>query len=319
MPLLAPDFSSWTSLGGGGTPPVTLVPSYWNPGGIGDRTSSITVTTTATLGGGTIDNLVDGGYGSNSTDGCWFNNGQTLREVKFDFGVQKIINGFRWSQGTTGHHGTWVLEGSNDDSTYTGIGSSFLLGLAGSLVAFYEFTNTTAYRYYKLRQISGSTNSGPWLREIEFRIAATGDATSRDAAETGDRTASITTSTTATLGGGTINNLIDGVIDLNTTDACFFNSGQSTREIKFDFGSGKIITGFTWLQDTDNSHGTWVLEGSNDDSSYTGVGSSFTLGGLCVETVTFSNSTSYRYYKLRQTSGTTSSTPWLMEIEFRLG
>ncbi|WP_197507476.1 hypothetical protein, partial [Mesorhizobium sp. AA23] len=99
---------------------------------------------------------------------------------------------------------------------------------------------------------------------------------------------------------------------------CFFSSGQSSKEVKFDLGSGKIITAFTWLQDTDNSHGTWVLEGSNDDSSYTGIGSSFTLGGLCVETVTFSNSTSYRYYKLRQTSGTTSSTPWLMEIEFRI-
>lgn len=296
------------------------VPSYWNSGGIGDRTSSITVTTTATLGGGNIDNLVDGGYGSNSTDGCWFNSSQTLREVKFDFGsgVTKIINGFRWSQGTTGHHDTWVLEGSNDDSTYTGIGSSFLLGSASALVAFYEFTNSTAYRYYKLRQISGTTNSGPWLREIEFRIAATGDATSRDTAETGDRTASITTSTTATLGGGTINNVVDGVIGLNTVDACFFNSGQSTREIKFDFASGKIITGFAWLQDTDNSHGTWVLEGSNDDSTYTGVGGSFTLGGICVATVTFSNSTSYRYYKLRQTSGSTSSTPWLLEIDFKI-
>lgn len=306
---------------GGGAPPApSPVPSYWNSGGIGDRTASITVTTTATLGAGSIDNLVDGGYGANSTDGCWFNNGQSTREVKFDFGagVQKIINGFRWSQGTTGNHGTWVLEGSNDDSSYTGIGSSFILGSIGALVAIYQFTNSTAYRYYKLRQTSGITNSGPWLREIEFKIAATGDATSRDAAETGDRTASVTTSTTATLGGGTINNIVDGVIDLNTTDACFFSSGQSTREIKFDFGLGKIITGFTWLQDTDNSHGTWVLEGSNDDSTYTGVGSSFTLGGLCVETITFSNSTSYRYYKLRQTSGTTSSTPWLLEIEFRI-
>ena len=40
----------------------------WKPGGTGDRTSLITVTTDVTLGDGTINNLVDGGFNNDATD-----------------------------------------------------------------------------------------------------------------------------------------------------------------------------------------------------------------------------------------------------------
>lgn len=300
-------------------------PSYWNSGGYGDRTGMITVTTTATLGAGTINNLIDGNFAANLTDACWFTNGQSNREIKFDFGagVTKIIDGFRWAEGsiTVGTHGTWVFEGSNDDSSYTGIGASFTLGNnTGATLVSYQFANSTAYRYYKLRQISGGTNSAPWLLEIEFSIADPTDAV-RDALEKGNRTSLITASTTATISGaGAINALIDNVFETSVTGASWFASGQSSKEVKFDLGSGvaKIVTGFTWVQSTAGSHGTWVIEGSNDDSSYTGLGSSFALGSIGPQHVTFSNTTAYRYYKLRQTAGTTSSAPWFLEIEFRI-
>lgn len=306
--------------GGGGS----ANPSYWNAGGMGDRTSSITVTTTATLGGGTINNLIDGGFATGNTDSCWFNSGQTLREVKFDFGagVQKIIDGFRWFQDTSATHGTWVFEGSNDDSTYTTIGSSFTLGTnteGTNTYTFFSGANSTAYRYYKLRQTSGTTASNPYLREIHFRIADPAIGEVRDALVSGDRTSLITTTTTATMALSThIDNLVDGAFSLSAADSAAFTSGESTREIKFDLGSGKVLTGFLWLQSSEQSHGTWVIEGSNDDSTYTGLGSSFTLGGILVQQQTWSNSTAYRYYKLRQTSGTTNTSPWLLEIEFRV-
>ncbi|TJW14457.1 MAG: hypothetical protein E5W82_10805 [Mesorhizobium sp.] len=302
---------------------AVLTPSFWNAGARGDRTSSITISTTATLGGGAINNLIDGAFAANSTDSCWFNASQSSREIKFDFGsgVTKIINGFRWLQSGANTHGTWVLEGSNDDSTYTGIGASFTLG--GSILVDYRFTNTTAYRYYKLRQTAGTTNSGPWLTEIEFSIADPAIGEVRDALEAGDRTASIATTTTATLSFGTINNLVDGAFDPSASGSAAF-SAQSTREIKFDLGIAKVITEFLWLQGGSifssavATHGTWVLEGSNDDSSYTGLGSSFTLGGAVIQNVSWANSTAYRYYKLRQTAGTCSGSPWLVEIEFKI-
>jgi hypothetical protein len=293
--------------------------SYWNALGSGDRTASITISTTATLGGGTINNLIDGGFSANSTDGFFFT-AQSTREIKFDLGVgvTKIINEFIWIQDVTQSQGTWVFEGSNDDITYTGIGASFTLG--GIANDIHTLSNSTAYRYYKLRQTAGTTSGSPWVLEILFKIADPTDV-ARDALESGDRTALITVSTTATLGGGTINNLVDGAFAANSTDACEFNNAQSTRVVKFDLGVGvtKIITGFIWLQDITHSasQGTWVFEGSNDDITYTGIGASFTLG-LPNPVYTFTNSTAYRYYQLRQTAGTTTSTPWLLETQFRV-
>ncbi|TPI21662.1 hypothetical protein FJW08_31555 [Mesorhizobium sp. B3-2-1] len=148
-----------------------------------------------------------------------------------------------------------------------------------------------------------------------FRIAASGDPNG-DAQEYGDRTVLITISTTASITGGAINHLIDGDLTDPSGGVQFFG-GESTKDSKFDLGTGKILTGLHWLQDGTNSHGTWVFEGSNDDSTYTGQGSSFTLGGALITEVTWSNSTAYRYYKLRQISGSTS-TQVNLETEFRI-
>ncbi|MBZ9794316.1 hypothetical protein [Mesorhizobium sp. ES1-4] len=293
--------------------------SYFNAGGRGDRTSSITTTlVSGSLLVGSIGNLVNGGVGANSTDSCAFNSGQTNTVLKFDFGTAKIIDGFRWFQNQSTSQGTYAFEGSNDDSSYTQIGGSVVLGASSALTDF-SGSNTTAYRYYRLRQTAGTTSNTPWLEEIEFRIAAAGDP-ARDAREYGDRTALITPTTTVTLTGGAIDSLVDGALGASGTDAVIFSNGQTTKEIKFDFGSGvtKILTGLHWIQDATGSHGTWVFEGSNDDSSYTGLGSSFTLGGALVTEVTWSNSTAYRYYKLRQTSGSTTTSIYNVEAEFRI-
>jgi hypothetical protein len=73
------------------------------------------------------------------------------------------------------------------------------------------------------------------------------------------------------------------------------------------------------VSDTADSHGTWKWQGSNDDSSYTDIGSSFTLGGSTTQTQTELNGnvTAYRYYKLLGVSGTCTDTPYLEEIEFK--
>ncbi|MBZ9760324.1 hypothetical protein LB553_05470 [Mesorhizobium sp. CA8] len=307
-----------------GPPPVVRTPSYWNSGGRGDRTASIAVTTTASLGAGTINNIVDGDFTVNSTGACWFTNGQSSKEIKFDFGsgITKIVNGFRWVQNQPNTHGTWVLEASNDDSSYTQIGSSFTLG---GICSTYTFSNGNGYRYYKLRQTAGTTSSSPWLVEVEFSLADTTTDGARDALEAGDRTGTIAVTTTASLGfSSSISNLVDGAFGASGTDSAAFTGSESTREIKFDLGSGKIITEFLWVQTAGSltsatgSHGTWVWEGSNDDSSYTTIGASFTLGGTQLLDIARANSTAYRYYKLRQTAGTTNSGPWLVEIEFKI-
>lgn len=140
---------------------------------------------------------------------------------------------------------------------------------------------------------------------------------------TGNRTASITVTTTATTagGGGSVSNLVNGNASVGSTNSWSWTNGQSSKELKFDFGSGNhpVIKQARWKQDSTSTHGTWKWRGSDDDSTYFDIGVAFTLGGVNgtqIHTELISNVTGYRYYKLVQQTGTTSSSPWLEEIEF---
>lgn len=148
--------------------------SYANSGGSGNRTAGIpTITqsdasapqaTTANLyilKNGSIDNFTYMAPGV--ADGKW---------IKFDFGTAKVINEAKWYQSAATAQGTWKFEGSNDDSTYADVGSNFTLGGATTQTITAISGNTTAYRYYRLTKVSGSTSAGPWTQEIEFKISA---------------------------------------------------------------------------------------------------------------------------------------------------
>lgn len=131
---------------------------------------------------------------------------------------------------------------------------------------------------------------------------------------TGNRTASITTTTTATAGAGNVTQLVNGT----RANEFWWSSGQSGREVKFDFGAARLITEANWYQDSASAHGTWQWQGSPDNSAWTNIGATFTLGSSVGQTIaTLSgNVTSYRYYRMLQTAGTTSSSPYLREVEF---
>lgn len=149
-----------------------MATSYANPGGSGDRTASITVSTTLGVTG-TLNHLVNG----NLTETDFFYNGEAVsgKEVKFDFGpgASKIIDSFKWKQSTDNAQGNWKWFASNDDSSYSALGAAFDLTsfVAGAIKEFTEPAgNTTGYRYYKMVGQSGSTSSSPWVQEIEFKI-----------------------------------------------------------------------------------------------------------------------------------------------------
>ena len=102
-------------------------------------------------------------------------------------------------------------------------------------------------------------------------------------------------------------NLLYLVNGANTNVNYFPNSCPDGEWVKFDFGSGKVITALKFIQQSVTSQGTWQLEGSNDDSSWSSVGSTFTLGSPEEASSAFSsNSTYYRYYRLKKTGGSTN-------------
>jgi hypothetical protein len=145
-----------------------MTQSYTNSGGTGNRTSSITVTTTASIGAGSIGNLVNG---SQAND-LWWTANQTLREIRFNLagtGFTRCINEAKWYQDVASTHGDWKWQGSNDGSTWTDIGATFTLG--GTLQTMTTLSgNTNFWKIYRLLQVSGVTSNSPWLREIEFSI-----------------------------------------------------------------------------------------------------------------------------------------------------
>ncbi len=113
------------------------------------------------------------------------------------------------------------------------------------------------------------------------------------------------------------------LINGDTTGTGFFFSGgaASGYSLTFDFGSDQVIIDEAkWYQDINTSHGTWKWQGSDDGSTWTDVGTGFTLGGVATQTQTElnGNTTAYKQYRLQGVSGTASSAPWLYEIEFQI-
>ncbi len=89
--------------------------------------------------------------------------------------------------------------------------------------------------------------------------------------------------------------------------------------IRFQFASSTLITEAKWYQDGAFAHGTWKWQGSDDASSWTDIGSSFTLGNATpsqTQTALNGNTTGYIYYQLLGVSGNASTSPYNQEIEF---
>lgn len=140
----------------------------------GDRTGTATVTATlGTGGGGTLSNLIDGGFNNSAADSFGYTaETVTGKVLKFDFGSGNDFRctGFTVWQQTTTTHGTFSFEGSPDNSAWTTLATGIVLGTA--LQKRYEITNAAQYRYYRLIGTSGSNSNTPWIQEYEFEEEA---------------------------------------------------------------------------------------------------------------------------------------------------
>jgi len=162
--------------GGGGGGGCTA--SYSNTGGQGNRTSVIAVTQGNNIiaGSQNITQLINGNYGDGN---AFWQNAITLdgvnNWVRFDFGSghTATITEATYKQSTTTTEGTWQWQGSNDASSWTNIGSTFTLGGATTQVITTLSGNTTAYRFYRLLGMSGTTSFTPWIRGIDFKLCYT--------------------------------------------------------------------------------------------------------------------------------------------------
>lgn len=148
------------------------IPTYDSAIGIGNRTSAITVTTNGiTAGGGNPTQLLNGAYDNS----YWWTNAANngTQWMKFDFGSGNawVIDAINLIQNVNASHGVWRLEGSNDDSTWTQVGVDITLQRNENV---FGNPDKDAYRYYRIRAISGNRSQSPYLQEMEFRAALPG-------------------------------------------------------------------------------------------------------------------------------------------------
>lgn len=138
----------------------------------------------------------------------------------------------------------------------------------------------------------------------------------------GDRTAIITiTASNFVAGTNPPTSWVNG--NTTTPQGSWYVSGGGPGDyLRFDFGSGasKIIDEAKHYQNTTNSHSNFQWQGSDNASSWTDIGSSFTLGGSTTQTITAlsGNTTGYRYYQIVMLDGPRSSSPDIIEWEFKI-
>ncbi|MES2596386.1 MAG: hypothetical protein V4662_13660 [Verrucomicrobiota bacterium] len=162
--------------------------------------------------------------------------------------------------------------------------------------------------------------AGMLINPYRYVVAGGGGGTSyANAGGTGNRSGIISIATSGSAFVGTVGVMIDG--SLASTGFYFGGAGTAGDYISFDFGSDKIIDEVRWTNNAPFEHGVWKLQGSADNSSYSDLGASFTLGSTSTATSTHpvSNTSGFRYYRLTKVSGANSGSPWLYEIEFKIG
>lgn len=97
----------------------------------------------------------------------------------------------------------------------------------------------------------------------------------------------------------------------------FWTGGVTNGVVVFDLGVSVILTGIGFCQDNATAQGTFQVAGSANNVTYTNLGSPGAWGGVKTSLIPFSNGTAYRYYRLTQVTGSTSSSPFQRLFLFR--
>lgn len=326
-----------------------MAQSYANSGGSGARQYLIPIKTTCHLGNGGIRSpfyLVDGTLGNN----IWFDSQVSGQYLLFDFGQPRIIDEAKWYQDNSSSQGTWKFQGSNDNSSFTDVGTTFTLGGSTTQTITAINGNTTAYRWWKLIQTAGSTTSSPYTKGIEFQIDSLDTSVTQygNTYGVGDRQSDITISQSQTaghgdilFGTGTSNDpslapFVDNANIVNILEYKSTNLAVTGKWIKFHFPDYRVIDQIRWWTTTDIAQATWKLQGSNDNSTWTDVGTSQFINAAFTGTTFYEsgsqqltcfildgcngNTSSYIYYRMLGVSGSVVNDSGLQiyEIGFRI-
>ena len=193
---------------------------------------------------------------------------------------------------------------SIDSNTFTFPGDSILIHVKNPS----QVTFTRNYYNGTLLSSTGMAYNGPAFTNYGGK---------------GDRSATVTVSATPSLYGGTVNLLIDG--ERTGTGFYFQGSSAAGKSILFNFHKCVNIIKVLWYQQAGNyPQGTWSFQGTNDSVKigWTTFGSTFIPNCISAyyDTIAvMSGNTQYdSLYRFHGESGTTSITPYVTEMEFKI-
>ena len=156
---------------------ATIPTDYANPGGTGNRIATIVASQGTGAGGGPF--LYDSGQdpvklvNSSTANEVYYNPSTNVGAwMEFDFGGLYRIDEFRHKQSTTNSHNThkWEARETASDA-WTVVSANFTLGGATTSTHALTTGGGSAYRYYRIVNVSGQRSSNPWILEYEFKIS----------------------------------------------------------------------------------------------------------------------------------------------------
>ena len=278
----------------------------------GDRRPYISVSKVGT-GTGWIEGTV-----ANSYNAFYWTNGLSSAQILFTFDEAIIINEIIIEQSGVGVNGTWQLSGSNDNVTFTDIGDPVTFGILVN-TSHSGLATENYYKYYKYTLVSGVTNGSPWIRCFYFF-------TNR-AADFADL---FQPSWFGPMAQGSRNRYINVTIPIGTTyrdpnniigayissSGFYWAGGQSSAQILFTFRYAIVMAGIYVRQDRTGLNGTWQLAGSNDNVTFTNLGTPLTILNYD-SLLEFENTVAYKYYTLTLVSGVTNGGPVITYVMFK--
>lgn len=292
-----------------------MATSYSNAGGSGNRTTTVLVTSAGFFNNNNTTVFVNG---TTTDDANWFAGGSGVT-VEFWFPSAKIIDEAKFYQSGATAHGTWKWQGSQDRTTWTDIGGTFTLGGVATQTLTTLAGNTTAYVFYRLFQVSGSTSSSPYIREFEFKIDEGGTTSYVNALGSGNRTATIAVTSSGFTFTGTLASLVNGAFVAAGPEVGWDPGATAGSVLQFDLGAAYVVQQARFTQNNAIAQGDWKLQRSPDGSTWTDLSATVTLG--TTTRTCFgggeSNTTAARYVRLLGLSGSrTAGSLFLLEVEF---
>lgn len=258
-------------------------------------------------------------------------NADTERSLVFALGSDKVVDKIRLYLSSSYAPSNCTVYGSSDGSSYTEIASLTPTQTSGWVEL--DFTNTTGYSYYKF-VFASLYSSYLYLYEIELWnvvswvkadghnivVKFTEALTTNPSATLGYAYRQLTDAIVTTLNAYSTTYPATALIDGVASTSAYWYGTTAINWIKLELTRPRIAQGFKWYIASSTYYPlTFTISGSNDGSTWTQLGGTFTgTSTTGWQEFTFTNTTEYKYYKI-DTLTANSSRLYISEVQLLIG